>query len=374
MEAGKKGMGSSVPDTGVDRHFSWFRALGVSLLIIAVGALLLYGALIVLTQQERNVIRQSAALQAEQYIQLQQKIFSEELHKLVRGIYFLARQSNLTRPVETAQEKSALAGRFLSFMKAYDDVDQVRLLGLTGRELVRVNYKGGSPGIVPPDRLQDKSHRYYLKDMQRYFKAVGNPGKVQGYISRLDLNVERGQIEVRLKPTIRLGIAVYDSNGKKIGYLILNYLAETMLEQFRHTSALINGDVRLIDSHAVVLASGERAIPEVQQFARHLVALPDGRTDSGNDTFIVARIDPARELDVIPSLHGVAADPDYFWMIAVRIGEEQIVQALSSYEAFAGQIYFIAVLILILFAIPLGLLLEWRRVHSNHIKSSPSGD
>lgn len=353
----------------MDRRFSWFRSLGRSLILIVVGALLLYGVLTNLYQQEKNSIRQSLASQAALYIKLQRKIFSEDLHNLVRGIYFLSQQCNLDRVPETAREKRSLAETFLSFLNAYDDIDQVRLLDLAGNELVRVNYNGGSPGIVKPNRLQDKSQRYYFKEMQRYFKAIADPDKILVYISRLDLNVEWGQIEVGFKPTIRIGTPLYDSDGKRIGYLMLNYLAEVMLDQFRHASILINGDVRLIDSHAVVLAFGDSSIPEVQQeFDKPLLTLPDGRTDRGNDTYLIGRIDPARELDVIPSVHGVVAEPDYFWMIVVRVGEEQTALAMSSYKVIARQLCLVAVLILILLAIPLGALLEWRAVHNSHRK------
>ena len=60
-------------------------------------------------------------------------------------------------------------------------IDQLRLLDLHGREIVRVSFNGGMPTTASADVLQDKSDRYYFKAMQQLQSG-------QLYISELDLN------------------------------------------------------------------------------------------------------------------------------------------------------------------------------------------
>jgi diguanylate cyclase (GGDEF)-like protein len=101
--------------------------------------------------------------------------------------------------------------------------DQLRYLDLQGNEIIRINYNDGIPSIVPKKQLQNKADRYYFKDSLKL-----HDGDV--YISALDLNVEHGEIELPHKPMIRLATPVYDKEGRKRGIVILNYLAEHLLD------------------------------------------------------------------------------------------------------------------------------------------------
>ncbi|MGF1906894.1 diguanylate cyclase domain-containing protein [Aliivibrio salmonicida] len=101
--------------------------------------------------------------------------------------------------------------------------DQLRYIDLQGNEIIRVNYNDGDPSIVPKAQLQNKANRYYVKDSLKL-----HDGDV--YISALDLNIEHGEIEIPHKPMLRLATPVYDDSGKKRGIVILNYLAEHLLD------------------------------------------------------------------------------------------------------------------------------------------------
>lgn len=101
--------------------------------------------------------------------------------------------------------------------------DQLRYLDLDGNEIIRINYNNGVPTIVPAQKLQNKKDRYYFKDSLKL-----DDGEI--YISILDLNIEHGEIEEPYKPMIRLATPVFDNNGKKQGVVILNYLAEHLLD------------------------------------------------------------------------------------------------------------------------------------------------
>lgn len=119
-----------------------------------------------------------------------------------------------------------LEKHFKIFIESNPDLyDQVRFIDTKGMEIVRIN--NDSPAkIVPRKELQNKSKRYYFKDSIKL-----NPEKV--YISPLDLNIEHGRIEIPHKPVIRIAAPVFESNGKKTGIIVLNFLAKNILDEIQ---------------------------------------------------------------------------------------------------------------------------------------------
>ena len=120
--------------------------------------------------------------------------------------------------------------------------DQLRYLDLDGNEIIRINYNNGIPSIIPKNQLQNKRNRYYFKNSLKLKDS-------EIYISILDLNIEHGKIEQPHKPMIRLATPVFDEYGKKRGVVILNYLAEHLLDglklfslEQRNHHMLINSD------------------------------------------------------------------------------------------------------------------------------------
>jgi len=93
-----------------------------------------------------------------------------------------------------------------------------------------VNYNDGATTRVSDNRLQNKHNRYYFTDSMAL-----RSGKL--FVSRLDLNIEDGEIEKPLKPVVRFGMKLTDWQGNSVGVLLLNYLAEGMLDLFSTTTA-----------------------------------------------------------------------------------------------------------------------------------------
>ena len=94
---------------------------------------------------------------------------------------------------------------------------QYRIIGAAGREIVRVDRSGtnGAVRVVPDAELQQKVDRDYFR------RTIDMPdGEV--YVSPVDLNVERGKIEVPHVPVLRVGTPVYDANGQPFGVFIIN--------------------------------------------------------------------------------------------------------------------------------------------------------
>jgi signal transduction histidine kinase/DNA-binding response OmpR family regulator len=145
-------------------------------------------------------------------------------------------------------QRAELAEFFLVLSRTKRHYDKIRYLDSTGKELIRVNFNDGTPGIVPEGMLQNKSSRYFFQDTFRLKR-----GEV--YVSPFDLNSEDGRLELPYKPTIRFGTPVFDSNGEKKGILIFNYLGNYLLSDFHQEMQEGNLDGILLNRDGYWLSS-----------------------------------------------------------------------------------------------------------------------
>ncbi|NJB72968.1 MULTISPECIES: sensor histidine kinase [Thalassospira] len=104
---------------------------------------------------------------------------------------------------------------FRSLAREVQRFSQLRIVLPSGMEAVRVDARGNEVIVTPEDELQDKSDRYYMEAARSL-----SPGQV--YVSRLDLNVENGEIEVPWRPTTRLVAPISGIDESVVGYLIVN--------------------------------------------------------------------------------------------------------------------------------------------------------
>jgi methyl-accepting chemotaxis protein len=113
---------------------------------------------------------------------------------------------------------------FMAMMQAKSRYMQLRYLDENGNEMVRVDSDGTTVAAIPESQLQNKGDRdYFLQTMQR------EPGEV--YISPVNLNRERGEIERPFKPVVRYGTPVFDEAGRRRGIVIANVFARPFLEK-----------------------------------------------------------------------------------------------------------------------------------------------
>lgn len=85
----------------------------------------------------------------------------------------------------------------LNFAYNYQQYTQIRVLNKQGLELIRWNYDSATETLTQAKLLQDKSNRYYFKKSEDI--PVGST-----YVSKLDHNIENGELQVPLVPTIRV--------------------------------------------------------------------------------------------------------------------------------------------------------------------------
>ncbi len=166
------------------------------------------------------------------YVGLGAGTLSHTLEGVVNDLLFLANHSSVVGAANfpNRENMARLAADFVGFSRSKKIYDQIRWLDEKGMERVRVDYCQGQPEIVTADSLQNKSRRYYFADT---FKL--KPGEL--FISPLDLNMERGEVETPFKPMIRIGMPIVDQHGFKRGIVLLNYYAKIMLHHFEITTS-----------------------------------------------------------------------------------------------------------------------------------------
>lgn len=146
------------------------------------------------------------------------------------------------------EEKEILAREFLAITRTKGIYDQIRYLDKTGMETVRVNRNVDRPYIVPEDELQDKGKRYYFKD------TMGISCR-EVFVSPMDLNIEKGEIERPLKPMIRFGMPACDRQGVKQGVVLFNYLGARLLNNLKEMLGEVESRTMLLNKDGFWLLS-----------------------------------------------------------------------------------------------------------------------
>lgn len=150
-----------------------------------------------------------------------------------------------------AQWKHRLETIFSGFLENNLAIEQLRLIEITaeGKEIIRVQRRGGAIEVVPEHELQLKAGEpYYLPSTQLSPKQI--------YMSPLSLNKEYGEIAFPHKPTLRFSISVFDEKGRRYAFLIMNVDATRLIEQlsgsvFDYSHLVISGSEGYIIYHPV---------------------------------------------------------------------------------------------------------------------------
>ncbi len=128
-------------------------------------------------------------------------------------------------PDAIAAAREQLQTLFARQMAAKPDYMQLRYLDETGQEIVRVDSDGTTVTPIATDRLQNKGDRGYFTNTMAL--SVG-----EIYVSPLNLNRERGEIERPFNPVIRYATPVFNASGEPRGIVIINTFTQRLLEEF----------------------------------------------------------------------------------------------------------------------------------------------
>lgn len=192
---------------------------------------LLFSALLITPvglYQQGETQKMLALRQAEQdrVIQLAAQSVQHHIAAVLSDLRYLSQQNALKAYLENSsrEQRRNLAAEYLGLVTQKRVYDQIRFIGLDGREEVRVDYAAGIPRIRSAQDLQDKHERYYFQETQWLA-----PGQI--YVSPFDLNIENGSVEQPIKPTIRFSVPVADSQGLIRGMVVLNYLGQGLFDE-----------------------------------------------------------------------------------------------------------------------------------------------
>ncbi|MBT4519313.1 MAG: PAS domain-containing protein [Halieaceae bacterium] len=276
-------------------------------------------------QQSRDYLLQTDSTKASKI----SESFAAELGKIGADLYIFGNSSVLERYLasQSSAETADLEKFFALFVTAREAYDQIRLLDMSGREVARVNrVKGGEPLLVPEEQLQDKSDRYY-------FKQAVKLGRSEIFVSRMDLNIEQGAIEVPYKPMLRYAIPVFDAGGEKRGVIVINYLAGTLIKDIRSRLRDVGSSGFLLDHFGNWLISddplrewsfmfdGKYSFPNRFPLAwREIIETNRKQISTGNGIFSVVTVDPMPESNLLSAREN-PTDPEGYaaktWYIVV---------------------------------------------------------
>jgi PAS domain S-box-containing protein len=126
---------------------------------------------------------------------------------------------------ESPEQLAALAQDFISAVNAKADYERIRWIDTDGRERVVVADTPDGAVVVPYAQLEDKSDRYYFQPALRLKR-----GGV--YVSPMDLEVDKGKIEVPANPVVRIATPVFDAGGAHRGIIVITYRAKALIDRW----------------------------------------------------------------------------------------------------------------------------------------------
>ncbi|NCB41902.1 MAG: GGDEF domain-containing protein [Clostridia bacterium] len=184
----------------------------------------------------------------QRIVKLENDLIGRELSMLLSDLQYLhhAYQDNLF----DTNDYSPVTSNWVEFSTQRLIYDQIRFLDANGDEKIRINIDSNGGYSVPEKDLQNKKDRYYFTETIKL-----NEDSV--YFSPLDLNIEHNEIEIPYKPMIRISTPIYDDQGTLKGIIVLNYLADSMLANFRELASSSLGEVLLLNEAGYRLSSSD---------------------------------------------------------------------------------------------------------------------
>ncbi|MEA4972478.1 MAG: diguanylate cyclase [Candidatus Metalachnospira sp.] len=186
-----------------------------------------------------KVQKQEIIINEQRLVDVERAIISNKINRLVSDVLYISDSLKLND--DGNGDYSKVEQQWLAFSNRKTLYDQIRFIDLIGNEVIRVNYSNDGAYLVGKEYLQNKKGRYFFTDTLSL-------NKDQVYISKLDLNIEGGEIEEPIKPTIRLSVPYYGKNDELEGIVVLNYSASDMLGQVNRISSTSNGNICMLNS------------------------------------------------------------------------------------------------------------------------------
>ena len=155
----------------------------------------------------------------------------EDIDNIVKSI---VKNPTMKSYLQTKNERNLgeLENVFFAVASVDTKIMQLRYINKDGMEIVRVDRTNeqDEPFLVSKEELQNKSKR-------DYFQIISSMQKNNIWHSKIDLNIENGKIEVPYRPTIRVGLPIFNKQNEFEGMVIVNILTNNLFNSISRSSA-----------------------------------------------------------------------------------------------------------------------------------------
>ena len=218
------------------------RPLKYTLIFIVIAAVLLVAATVMLKYWLTQGRTEDYTRFENRLLQLEKEMLTDKLSAMTSDIIYLTYTFEVYNGMYEGAYYDKLEENWSAFLKGRDTYFKLRYIDTSGMEKIKINYtKTDGIRISPPFELEDKTDRYYLKD-------VANLRKNQIYISKIDLNVENNKISYPYTPVLRLISPVFGSFNVPQGYIVLSCDARDILTAIEEMAQASSGSTYLLNA------------------------------------------------------------------------------------------------------------------------------
>ena len=215
-------------------------------IIFAILLITVFGILFYQEENLTNTKRDELQNQEHKIVGIESNLIGKEINGIISDLNFL--HYSYETKISSRIDAALIAEEWKMFSNYQKTYDQIRFIDKNGDEKIRINYSDEGATIVDESKLQNKKDRYYFYETVKLEKG-------QIYLSKLDLNIENGVIEIPYKPMMRFSSPVYDKNGQFIGIIVLNYMAKNLIEEFKNIGEYNEGKMYLLNSNGYWISS-----------------------------------------------------------------------------------------------------------------------
>jgi diguanylate cyclase (GGDEF)-like protein/PAS domain S-box-containing protein len=211
---------------------------------------IVYGSFLALTTQlfvlklnERS-IKKEAITQAVVFANNANNNFNKYIQGITQRLHTIEDSKLFFKLFEDKEHQEFVNQLFLDITKNTPNIMQIRFIDIEGNEKNRIDREsiGSVPYIISTDKLQNKKDRYYFQEITKLNKS-------QFWYSKIDLNMEHGEIEKPVKPVLRIGTPLF-YKGEKVGILIINVFMKDFLSKMTQSNSY---NVYLLDKDAYLM-------------------------------------------------------------------------------------------------------------------------
>lgn len=158
-------------------------------------------------------------------------------------------------PFQLDAWEGVLADIFKAYMQSQPEMYQIRLISGQGdgKELVRVERKGGEIFITPESELQNKGDSAYFANTIKL-----NNGEI--HTSSIEPNIEDGEMELPIRLTRRYSTPLFNSDGSIFAIIVINVEVSPLLNEIRRLSSKDEIIYIINDQQKFLLAADQSVI------------------------------------------------------------------------------------------------------------------